>query len=217
MFVSYVFHQSGLPLNIQSSKGFTYCPTAVNWFKNDPFWTWINKGGQPEVGDIVFYDWYPNVTVAQASAEGHNLYSDAYHVGIVASVTSGKVACIDGNIGKFPAPVALRQHPMDEIYGYARPPFNNTAVIGNTIVVPWPGRYFTLTSPYTEGGDILQWQQKMIDSSYVLGAAGPSGKGDDGIYGPKSFAAAKVFQVNNGLMDDGIIGPDTWNNLFNRG
>jgi peptidoglycan hydrolase-like protein with peptidoglycan-binding domain len=216
MFVSYVFYHSGMPLPIQSSRGFAYCPTGVNWFKNDPSWKWVQKGEQPEIGDIVFYDWHPGVTVAEAAANGHELYSDAYHVGIVASVTAGQVTCIDGNYGNFPAPVARRQHHMDYIYGYARPPFDNTSTIGRASrIVPWPGRYLTLTSPHTEGADVLLWQQEMIDKSYTLGSSGPSGKGDDGIFGPKSYTAAKEYQSRNGLKDDGVIGPDTWNSLFN--
>jgi peptidoglycan hydrolase-like protein with peptidoglycan-binding domain len=217
MFVSYVFYHSGMPLSIQSNRGFASCPTGVDWFKNDPSWKWVQKGGQAELGDIVFYDWHPNVTYAQAKAKGNNLYSDAYHVGIVASISGGQVTCIDGNYGFFPAPVARRQHSMENIYGYARAPFDNKHAMLGQRITSWPGRYLTLTSPFTEGGDVLIWQQRMIEASYSLGTSGPSGKGDDGAYGPKSFGAAKKFQLDNGLKDDGVVGPDTWNRLFNLG
>ncbi|SDY23542.1 N-acetylmuramoyl-L-alanine amidase [Thermoactinomyces sp. DSM 45892] len=36
----------------------------------------------------------------------------------------------------------------------------------------------------------------------------------DGIFGPKTQNAVKVFQRKNGLSVDGIVGPLTWNKLF---
>jgi peptidoglycan hydrolase-like protein with peptidoglycan-binding domain len=65
-----------------------------------------------------------------------------------------------------------------------------------------------------QGGDILQWQQKMTEKGYSLGDTGPSGKGDDGEFGPLSYKGAKEFQLKNGLKGSGIVGPDTWNKLF---
>lgn len=38
----------------------------------------------------------------------------------------------------------------------------------------------------------------------------------DGEYGPNSEKAAKAFQVAEGLIDDGIIGPQTWSRLQQR-
>jgi peptidoglycan hydrolase-like protein with peptidoglycan-binding domain len=104
---------------------------------------------------------------------------------------------------------------MKNIYGYARPPYDGVSITGDLpLSVVWPGRYFTLTSPNIQGGDVLLWQQKMIEKGYTLGDTGPSGKGDDGEFGPLSFKAAKEFQQQNGLKEDGIIGPDTWTKLF---
>jgi len=31
MFVSYCFHQAGMPLPITNKKGFAYCPYGVDW------------------------------------------------------------------------------------------------------------------------------------------------------------------------------------------
>lgn len=38
----------------------------------------------------------------------------------------------------------------------------------------------------------------------------------DGIYGPKTKQAAREFQKQNGLQDDGIAGPATWNAMNMR-
>jgi hypothetical protein len=205
MFVSYVFWKAGMQLNIDTPKGFAYCPSGVAWFKNNAPWAWIDKNSTPEVGDIVFFDWHPGTT-----------QSDAWHVGIVVQINAtGQITCIDGNYGPYPAKVSRHAHPMMNIYGYARPPYNEISTMGDMpLALVWPGRFFTLTSPNMQGGDILQWQQKMIERGFSLGTSGPSGKGDDGIFGPLSYKEAKEFQKQNGLKPDGIIGADTWTKLF---
>ncbi|MEK7528590.1 MAG: peptidoglycan-binding domain-containing protein [Patescibacteria group bacterium] len=38
----------------------------------------------------------------------------------------------------------------------------------------------------------------------------------DGYFGPKTQSAVIDFQKNNRLETDGIVGPQTWNALFNR-
>lgn len=52
--------------------------------------------------------------------------------------------------------------------------------------------------------DVKVWQQKMRDRGWSsIGAA-------DGIFGPKSEAAARAFQQEKGLTADGKVGPRTW-------
>ena len=54
-------------------------------------------------------------------------------------------------------------------------------------------------------GDIKELQQALADSG--------AGIAVDGIFGPKTATAIKVFQVANGLVADGIAGPATWAKL----
>lgn len=45
---------------------------------------------------------------------------------------------------------------------------------------------------------------------FVQIALGVEAKGSLGNFGPKTEAAIKEFQRMNGLLIDGIIGPETW-------
>lgn len=43
----------------------------------------------------------------------------------------------------------------------------------------------------------------------LLGTTGPAGDGVDGVMGPNTITAIKKFQKDNGLKDDGVVGPKT--------
>src|SRR3954466_371675 len=55
-----------------------------------------------------------------------------------------------------------------------------------------------------------------------VGSTGPDvvrvqsalGQVPDGVFGPRTDAAVRVFQGRNGLVVDGIVGPHTWGTLF---
>ncbi|MFF0293141.1 N-acetylmuramoyl-L-alanine amidase [Kitasatospora sp. NPDC004614] len=66
----------------------------------------------------------------------------------------------------------------------------------------WPGRYISLRSPYMRGDDVRRWQERMRARGWQLDV--------DGVYGPKSAAAARAFQIEKHLDPDSIIGPATW-------
>lgn len=111
-FVSWVFAQAGLPLKIESDKGFKYCPYGVDWFKKEKKWYTSN----PKKGDIVFYDWYPRTTK-----------SGAYHVGIVEEVRKNSIISIEGNTSLSSndngGAVMRRERSFSLVLGYGRVSF----------------------------------------------------------------------------------------------
>ena len=68
----------------------------------------------------------------------------------------------------------------------------------------WNGRVFINTHPSIKGDDVAQWQD----------AAG--GITADGYYGRNSTLRCKEIQKKAGLVEDGIVGPQTWYATFKQ-
>lgn len=197
MFVSYCFYRTGLPLPANTPKGFAYCGHGIQWFRDKGWWHTT-----PKVGDVVFYNWY----------NGGDPYD---HVGIVEKVNAdGSIVAIEGNQDN----QVKRVTRSSNIIGYGRPPYNGVTPPPPPPLPhsPWPGRYIVLTSPYMQGSDVLLWQRQMIYRGWDLGPFGPTGKGDDGVFGEDSHEALIEFQKQKGLEVDGKIGPDSWDAVWER-
>ncbi len=185
-FVSYCFYTAGLPLPIQSHKGFNYCPAGADWFKS--------KGRffhAPAIGDVVFFDWYPGTRD-----------SDAWHVGIVESINpDGSISSIEGNTGTESRDnggrVMRRKHFSDDWYGFGRPDYteSNSSMEGAHPI--WSGRFISLTSPYTSGEDVRIWKQQMSARGWHLGP----GNADE--FDPKANEVLRQFQAEKNLTVDG--------------
>lgn len=67
--------------------------------------------------------------------------------------------------------------------------------------IPVP-RLLRLTQPFTRGEDVRTLQQALARSGVALVV--------DGIFGPGTERAVKLFQSSRGLTPDGIVGPRTW-------
>ncbi|MGW3342403.1 peptidoglycan-binding protein [Nonomuraea rubra] len=66
---------------------------------------------------------------------------------------------------------------------------------------PFPGRLLTYP-PVTRGQDVRTWQGRMRERGFELAV--------DGAYGLESRGVCVRFQREQGVADDGIVGPVTW-------
>ena len=93
----------------------------------------------------------------------------------------------------------------------SNPPPTATENHTPTPTLPLLQRNLFLTSPRMQGDDVLMLQQRLLDLGYTeVGEL-------DGIFGPKTEQAVKHFQEVNGLLVDGVVGPQTWAALFSLG
>ena len=69
-------------------------------------------------------------------------------------------------------------------------------------------RQLWLTTPMMRGDDVLAVQRRLAE----LGAA----LTQDGLLGAGTRDAVQRFQANAHLIDDGVVGPLTWEALFGQ-
>ena len=99
VFVWWVFKECGLSSLFNGGEKTAYCPSAVQWFKNQG--QWVTGNYQP--GDVIFFDWNANGT--------------ADHIGIVESASGNVVTCIEGNASN----AVSRVNRSSNIIGAGRP------------------------------------------------------------------------------------------------
>ncbi|MEB3290477.1 MAG: peptidoglycan-binding protein [Leptolyngbya sp.] len=64
------------------------------------------------------------------------------------------------------------------------------------------GRALRLTQPFTTGAQVRALQQALARSGVALVV--------DGVFGPGTERAVKLFQASRSLTPDGVVGPQTW-------
>ena len=183
-FVSYIFNVAGLPLEIETDKGFAYCPNGVDYFKKEG---WFSKNN-PELGDIVFFDW---------TGEGV-----AEHVGIVVSVNNdGTISTIEGNTSDQDysngGTVAKKTRNTSLVYGYAKPPYTK-----KTALLPCPSLPQDIIKENTISHDVIVWKQQMIKRGWSYDTNPRFAHAD--------AARLTNFQSEVGLDVDGEIGQQSW-------
>jgi CHAP domain/Putative peptidoglycan binding domain len=193
-FVSYCLYHAGFRLSIQpdkSDKGFGYCPSGLNWYKEQK--QWIKDSPLP--GDIVFFDWEND--------------KEANHVGLfVCMRQDGKIITIEGNSkpddksNGGEVRYKVRDFVADGVMGFGRPAYTKSSSVA---VPPWSGERVKLISPLMKSSELKTWQQQMIKRGYDLGA-----KGADGVFGSLSDRALKNFQSQLGFRVDGILDALAW-------
>ncbi|RJL19741.1 peptidoglycan-binding protein [Bailinhaonella thermotolerans] len=181
---------------------FAYTVAHARWFKARGRWS-----PAPAVGAVVFFDWGRSNDIEKID-----------HVGIVTDVRGGGVIrTIEANTRR---EVAERTRGAAEYVGFghwwrgapggsAKPKPKPPASGADTRPPAYPGR---LIRQGSRGDHVRTWQRQMIRRGYNLGPTGA-----DGIYGPRSAAAARELQRRARLVVDGIVGPDTWRATWSKG
>jgi len=193
MFVSWVFHEEGLPLPASTAKGFASCSAGRSWFKAKGRFTTT----APKAGYVVFYDW--DVPVKEPLD----------HVGIVERVhADGSITAIEGN-SRNPAggrQGVFRQRRRAGIVGYGIPDFRTQEPPGPDVADRLP------LLVRGNSGDSVRRVQGLIR------AAIPSLRDADlslgGDFGPVTETRIRELQDAAGLRSDGEVGEHTWRMLL---
>ena len=149
-----------------------------------------------------------------ASYANHPDKRDYYHVGVVLSVSPLQIAhCTSWSGGS-----GIK---IDTKLGNWKIAGELSRVDYTTIKLPEPSNPFPLFGQkrtlrytpgqaYMRGDDVTQLQWELIRLGYSVG-------GHDGIYGPKTQAAVRSFQIDSfpgqPMEWDGIVGSKTWSSL----
>lgn len=93
---------------------------------------------------------------------------------------------------------------------YTLTPRPNNTTVPPTLTFMSFQRNLLLTSPHMRGEDVLAVQTRLLQLNYIeVGTP-------DGDFGSLTDAAVRRFQAVNGLVEDGVIGPVTWELLFSK-
>lgn len=174
---------------------------------------WIEDGNiTPKAGDIIVFNW-------DDSTQPNDGYSD--HIGIVESVNGNTITTIEGN---YHDSVARRVIPVGYGYirGYARPKYG---LVDEIIIEPEPD-IITPSEPvegtYMFTVDTVKNGTKSASARLLqallkgLGYYGANGKvlSIDGDAGANTVYAIRSYQRSNGLVEDGVCGPNTWKKIL---
>ena len=167
------------------------CNSQISKFKDMGVW---HTDRNFQSGDIIYYDW--------------DISGDADHVGIVEKVAGNTLTVIEGNNGNFPNDRVRRRKIASDsslIFGYARPKYPVTGSANGSDV--------NISLPTVRKGDsgnaVKILQAFLVAYEYSIGISGI-----DGDFGSDTESAVRQFQKKSGIEVDGIVGKDTWAELF---
>jgi hypothetical protein len=190
MFVSAVLHWVGVPLAVETDKGYAYCPAAVDYFKSQGKF----KNSTPLPGDIVFYDWNGDGT--------------ADHTGLVIRNFDNEISAIEGNTSDGDpsdgGTVQIKNRNKSLILGYSTPPYNHVPLKNSEIakgVPPAPLRVITVG---IKSAFLPLWRKQMIERGYQMRTTDTDQFKDD----DKKILMS--FQEEKGLDSDGELGLQSW-------
>ena len=145
-------------------------------------------------GDLAFYNWTGNKTVAQ-------------HVGIIDTVNAdGSIYAIEGNTSETSddngGKVMRRLRAKSVIIAVARPKYDPEIITEDKVMIE-----LSVLSKGSKGQEVKSAQMLLNGNGYSCGAV-------DGDFGAKTYNAVVKFQSANKLTADGVIGQNTWSALI---
>lgn len=133
------------------------------------------------------------------------------HIGIVYDFDNQYVYTVEGNAGNHCWYVVKNKYSLknERILGYGYPLYDSEPVPPT----PGPGgndmKFNELKELYYRKGSVFKGDAVEVVQSVV-------NTDIDGSFGPKTDTAVKSFQKANGITVDGIVGPQTWEAIFNK-
>jgi WD40 repeat protein len=193
--------------------------------------TLVVSGSSLEFLDIHNGDFYLGFSESTGDVISLSFSTDGYllaggsqggHVGILgipggldapASMKVPEIRC--GSLAALPTAAPTQTSTATAIPSPTQPPSATPALTATPSSTPTPtptappfDRTLFLSEPAMQGDDILLVQQRLLTLGYSeVGKA-------DGIFGPLTDQAVRRFQQINGLEVDGVVGPNTWDQLF---
>jgi hypothetical protein len=199
--VSWTWKHAGHPFPaIDHPWGFSYCPDAVNWFKNNHLW---DASGHYEPGDTLFFQW--------------NLDGVADHTGIVIADNGSMIHTFEFNTS--PPGGGGDQANGGGCYYRDRPHGNTILGVGKSsrwlnghpshTPAPRPAPHRVLrANPYHVPDHGLPLREGYTGNAvrFIQWAVGAP---IDGQWGPTTTHYVKVFQKYKGIVADGVVGKQT--------
>lgn len=161
---------------------------------------WVEDDSRkPNPGDLLFYDW-------DDDGKGDNT-GRSDHVGIVETVSGGKITIIEGNYAN-----SVKRRTLEVngkyIRGYGVPKYDTEDKPATTKQGVCSVEIKVLKKG-AKGAAVKAMQILLIGYGYSCGS-----KGVDGSFGAATDKALRAYQKSRGLEPDGSCGSKTWTSLL---
>lgn len=190
IFVSWVFDKAGIPLGqVDSLKGYHYCPSAYNFWKRTKRIT-----SQPAPGDIVLFDWN-----GDGSSDHTGIFVEWIEEGKVFTSWEGNTSVSSDSDG---GQVMLRRRLVSTVKAFVNPS------VYDENVVPVPVE-IKLGS---QGAEVTRIQKSLHDLKYTITVDGDFGNKTEAVV--KQFqqehgltVTGKVDEVTEGAIEAALRKP----------
>lgn len=181
IFVSWVFDKAGIPLGqIDSPKGYHYCPSAYNFWKRTKRIT-----NQPAPGDIVLFDWNGDGT-----SDHTGIFVEWVEEGKVFTSWEGNTSVSSDSDG---GQVMLRRRAVSTVKAFVNPSVYDEQVVS----APLEWRIGST------GADVTRIQKLLYDLKYTITVDGDFGEKTEAVV--KQFQKDNGL-VLTGIVNDVVEG-----------